>query len=99
MVLGGLFLLGAGVVALWYPERDGLQASLTRLGIVVGTLGYALPRPGEKFHWGGTIFFVIALCLAIPAAKRLIPVALMVLVPLMILLTFFRPRQKPPPLR
>ena len=99
MVLGGICLLGAGVAAVWVPERDAVQGALLRLGILVTALGYALPREGERFHLGGAIAFLVAGGLAMPAAKRLIPVGAAVLVPLLILMTLFRPRQKPPPLR
>lgn len=99
MILGVGCLLGSGVVFIFWPDREAVQGALMRLGIVVFALGYALPRPGEKFRWGGAIAFVIALGLIVPASKRLIPLAATVIVPLLILTVIFRPKHKHPPLR
>lgn len=99
MVIGVVLLLTGGIVHMWFPGREALEGSCLRVGIVLGALGYAMPRPGEKFHWSGAIGLAAVIGLMVPAAKKLLPVLIPLAVVLLILLTVFRPKPKEPPIR
>jgi len=99
MVSGGILVIASVVVQVWFPERAALQGACLRVGIVVLALGYALPRPGEKFHWSGAIGIAALIGLMIPAAKKLLPVLIPLGVVFLVLLTLFRRKPKDPPLR
>jgi len=99
MILGGIALVAGLAVQFWAPERDALQAALIRGGIIAAAIGFALPRPGEKFHWGGVLPLVLTIGLFAPIAKRILPVAIPIAILFLILMTIFRPKPKQPPLR
>lgn len=92
-------LAGAAFISLQFPERDALEGALIRVGVVLGALAWALPRPGESVRWQGLAPLLIVIVLLMAATRKMILAFIPALVVIAVILKITRPKPSAPLLR
>ncbi|MCY2963949.1 MAG: hypothetical protein NT069_09945 [Planctomycetota bacterium] len=76
------------------PQSNPVLGSLTRIGIVLGTLWFALPREGENVAWSKALVPIVGLVVVIAMMRRaswwLLPAAVVIGIAIVII----RPKKK-----
>ena len=93
-VMGAVCLVAAAVCYVWYPEQTSARSAFVRIGIVMTALYFALPQPGESVMWGRLAPIIAGSVVLIVLSKKIILVALPMLLVIGIVLAIFRPRSK-----
>jgi len=99
LIVGVIALLCLAASALLWlfvgdPESNPLLGALTRVGIVLGALWFALPRQGQNVVWSRALAPVVAVIVAFAVLRRagwwIVPLALVVGLAIVII----RPKKK-----
>jgi hypothetical protein len=96
-LVGVLALLCLGIALgtwIFSPDQQGVYAAFTRVGAVLAALWMALPKPGEQVRWAKLSPYIVAAAVLMVLTKKLIILAVPLLMVLGFLELMLRPRPK-----
>jgi hypothetical protein len=98
-IIGVVCLIASAVFYFYFPDQTSARSACLRIGVVMVALFFALPKPGEHVRWERLVPIFLGSVVLIVLSKRMILVALPLIIVVGILLAFLRPRSKPRPPR
>jgi Na+-translocating ferredoxin:NAD+ oxidoreductase RnfD subunit len=91
-VLSAVLLVGAVIVWWFVPNREGLLALFVRLGIALGAVYLAFPKPNQRFVWQKGFLVLLLLALLVATRGRALFAMLPLSVAVLGILWFLRPK-------
>lgn len=98
-IIGLVCLISSAICYVFFYEQTSARSAFLRIGIVMTALFLALPKAGETVRWERLVPIIVGSVVLITLTKRMILVALPVIIVVGVLLSILRPRSKPRPPR